>query len=424
VLRRLTLAAWLVPAAAIVPRLIVLLHERGSILSSFTEKSDDFAVTFVHSGTYGFIPGVPSANTQPLYGWFLIPIYWIFGRNWEAVGLAQIAVAACTAWLVYLIGRRELGVAAGIFAALATTLEPYLVWHDVHVNREIVDQPLAAAIVLLALVAVDRLPSDRLSLGRRSAAIVAALGVVTGLAVLGNTRLVLVPVLVALYLLWRRGRRAWPAAAVVVVAAVAAVLPWAIRNDVQVGCFTLTTDSRALWKANNPNTYSTLARGNAWIDDVPPLPHAPQTPEQAYSVWRTYGRVERVDECAQMRLYQNLVYRFWVDHPGEKAKLAGQATRMYWDPRPLRTASASSQETSGFARAVVVPVYVSILYALGLLGLARAPRRLSVLLVALLAYNWVLAMAFAGQTRYRIPWDFCIALLAASLLARRRPRSG
>ena len=47
----------IVVAAAVVPRLVVLLHERGSILADNTEKSDSFATTFVHSGTYGFIPG-------------------------------------------------------------------------------------------------------------------------------------------------------------------------------------------------------------------------------------------------------------------------------------------------------------------------------------------------------------------------------
>ena len=52
---------------------------------------DSFATTFVHSGTYGFIPGEPSAWTQPGYSFFLIPVYWIFGRNWPAVGLLQIA---------------------------------------------------------------------------------------------------------------------------------------------------------------------------------------------------------------------------------------------------------------------------------------------------------------------------------------------
>ena len=47
----------LVAAACVLPRLAVLLYERGDILASFTEKSDDFARTFVDSGTYGFVPG-------------------------------------------------------------------------------------------------------------------------------------------------------------------------------------------------------------------------------------------------------------------------------------------------------------------------------------------------------------------------------
>src|SRR5256885_2022608 len=99
---------WLVAAAAIAPRLVVLLHERGQILTAFTDKSDDFAQTFVHHGTFGFIPGEPSAYTQPLYGFFLVPIYWIFGRTWWAVGTIQILVATVTALLVYAIGARAL----------------------------------------------------------------------------------------------------------------------------------------------------------------------------------------------------------------------------------------------------------------------------------------------------------------------------
>src|SRR5881392_3954370 len=91
----------LVALAAVLPRLAVLLYERGGILSAFTEKSDDFARTFVASGTFGFIPGEPSAWTQPLYAWFLIPIYWIFGRLWWAVGGSQILVALATALVVY-----------------------------------------------------------------------------------------------------------------------------------------------------------------------------------------------------------------------------------------------------------------------------------------------------------------------------------
>ena len=79
-----------VVTAAVVPRLGVLLYQRSTIVVAFTEKSDRFAETFIHHGTYGLVPGQPSAYTQPLYGWFLIPVYWIFGRSWESVGFAQI----------------------------------------------------------------------------------------------------------------------------------------------------------------------------------------------------------------------------------------------------------------------------------------------------------------------------------------------
>src|SRR5262249_35214310 len=157
----------------------VLVHERGNILSSFTEKSDDFAQVLVSSGTYGFVPGIPSAYTQPLYGWFLAGLYWAFGRHWVVVGLAQIAVAGVTALLVLWAGRRFLSKRAGVVAAVVSTLHPYLIWHDVHVNREILDQLIGAGAFLLTLVIAER----------ASVKLGAALGVVLGVALLANTRL-------------------------------------------------------------------------------------------------------------------------------------------------------------------------------------------------------------------------------------------
>ncbi len=75
------------------------------------------------------------------------------------------------------------------------------------------------------------------------------------------------------------------AAFVVVLASTAIVLaPWVVRNEVSVGCYAITTDSRALWKANNANTYDVLARGG-WIDDVPPLPGAPPRPQDAGAIY-------------------------------------------------------------------------------------------------------------------------------------------
>ena len=396
----------LVVAAAVLPRTAILLYERGSILTAFTEKSDDFARQFVHSGTFGFVPGEPSAWTQPLYAWFLIPIYWILGRAWWSVGLAQIAVAAVTALLVFEIGRRLVSRRAGLIAAVVATLNPYLVWHDVHVNREILDQLLAAAIVLLTMLLVRR----------RSLWLGVALGLVLGLSILSNTRLLFLPLIVAVFL-WN-----WRVAAIAVAVCALALVPWATRNYINVGCFTLTTDTRALWKANNANTYATLAAGK-WIDDVPRIKGAPYTPEEAETLYYRDHRLVHVNECAEMRNYRHLVFKFWRDHPGEKAKLAGQAVRMLWDPRSIKT---EGREGHGGivdkARTWVQPLYEIPLYLLALIGIFVLPRRLALLVVLLLAYQTLAAVGFAGVTRYRVPWDFTLALAAGAALVSLWPR--
>jgi 4-amino-4-deoxy-L-arabinose transferase-like glycosyltransferase len=409
-------ARLIVAAAAALPRLVVLLVERRDILTAFTEKSDDIAQTFVNSGTFGFIPMHPTAWTQPLYAWFLIPIYWIFGRSWWAVGLIQIGVAVGTALLVYELGRRFVSKRVGLVAAVVATLNPYLVWHDVHENREILDQFLTVAIVLLVMILA----------GRRSLWLSAVLGVTLGLAILGNTRLLFLPILCCAFVV-RRERRTWAVVGVVLAGCALALLPWIVRNRVQVGCFTLTTDTRALWKANNANTYETLAHGK-WIDDVPPLPNEPPTPEFAGAYYEVYGKVLPVDECARMRVYRHLVFEFWRDHPGEKAKLAGQASELLWNPQALRTEGrAESGGAVDALRRWAQPTYSIPLFVLGLLGVWLLPGRLALLGVALLAYQTLVAVGFAGATRYRVPWDFLIALAAAAALwwalDRRRRRA-
>jgi hypothetical protein len=194
-----------------------------------------------------------------------------------------------------------------------------------------------------------------------------------------------------------------------------AVAPWLIRNRVQVGCWAITTDGRALWKANNLQTYGVLARGG-WIDDVKDPPGHPfPNPEEARDLYRATGKKVHVTECANMRYYQRKVRRFWRDHPGAKAKLAAQAVRMEWDPRPTKTATESGQ---GVLRDVVQPVYTSLLFALGIVGLFLVPRFFAAFVLVLLAYETAAAMVFAGATRYRVAWDFLIAVLAAAALER------
>jgi len=255
------------------------------------------------------------------------------------------------------------------------------------------------------------------------------LGVVSGIAMLGNTRLVFVPILCAAYVAWRlpRVRTTAVVAALTLAGAAIAVTPWLVRNEVSVGCFTLTTDGRAMWKANNVRTYH-LLRSGQWIDNIGPSPPRPPrgsggyyTPEEANGRWlQTDGRSKvRPDECLEMRFYQHLAVEYWRKHPGGKVKLAALSAKLLWQPNALETTDRSGAGTQlDFGRRVIEPLYMWELYALAAAGLFFAPRAFVALALLLLAYQTAAALVFVGATRYRVTWDFLLALLAAAAIER------
>jgi hypothetical protein len=391
------------------PRLAVLLHERGALMGDF-EKSQYLALVFIHHGVFGYVPGHASAYTQPLYGWFLIPIFWLAGAHWWSVGTAQLVVAVCTSLVVFETGRRFLSARIGVLAACLATLQPYLVWHDLHGNREILDQLLGAAMFGLTLLAAER----------RSLRVALLLGFVSGFAILSNARLTALPIVLGLFLLWRGA--GWAATVAVPALALVAIAPWVIRNKADVGCWAITTDARALWKANNVNTYGVLAHGG-WIDSVPDIPERTghvadrwRTPQEAYVIWLENGQIINVPECAQQAHYEQLVFQFWKHHPATKARLMAQATWMLWDPQVGITGAQESGVDS--LRKWAEPLWAVPLYVLAIAGLFFVPAAFRALALIFAVYETLAAWVFAGTTRYRVPWDFVIALLAAAAIDR------
>ena len=126
-----------------------------------------------------------------------------------------------------------------------------------------------------------------------------------------------------------------------------------------------------------------------------------------------------VDECEQAAFYRDEVFDFWRDEPGEKARLAPQAVGMLWSPfLSVEADEAGQQGLSDTAQRWVEPAFVIALYALALGGAFLAPRHFVALAALLLGLNTLMAMVFAGTVRYRAPWDFVLALLAAFALER------
>ena len=69
-------------------------------------------------------------------------------------------------------------------------------------------------------------------------------------------------------------------------------------------------------------------------------------------------------------------------------------------------------------REVVEPIYIIPLYLLALAGLFVVPLDFRVLALSFVAYETLEAWVLSGTTRYRVAWDFVLALLAAAALAR------
>ena len=91
---------------------------------------------------------------------------------------------------------------------------------------------------------------------------------------------------------------------------------------------------------------------------------------------------------------------------------------MLWDPRPTRTENGPEAGGSRRLRTWAEASYVIPLFVVALLGFAVAPGRLLALAVVFLGYETLAAMLFAGATRYRVPWDFVLALLAGAAVDR------
>ena len=400
----------LLVAACALPRLVVLLHERAAVLENM-EKSDLIAQLYLKSGTFGYVPGVPSAYTQPLYGWFLIAVYWLAGKHWLSVGGAQTLVAAATAIVVYESGRRFLSNGAALLGAVIATLQPYLVWHDLHGNREILDQLLGAAMFGLAYAAA----------ARRSLWLAAALGVVSGVAILSNTRLVLLPLALgglpalAAFGLDGRGRRAGARRGRGGAVGGAEQGRGRLLRDHDRRPRSLEGEQPRHVRhppggASGSTTCLTSPSGAA-----PGSPFRWYTPEAAGTYYKNHGVKLDIDECAQQAHYEHLVVQFWEHHPGAKLELMAQATGMLWDPR---LGAENTDTGTGVIRTWVEPLYVVPLYVLAIVGFVLVAPAVRALAAIFVLYETLAAWVLLGTTRYRAPWDFVLALLAAAALER------
>ena len=207
------------------------------------------------------------------------------------------------------------------------------------------------------------------------------------------------------------------------------VTPWVVRNKVEVGCFTLTTDARALWKANNDSAPTTLL-ARRQVDRRRAGPAGPPfpKPEEAGDIYTAERQEDHVDECAQMRYYQHKVWRVLARPSGREgeARRAGGAHALGpAHDRPRRRSSRARRATRSVGAAAVHDPAVRCSRCSGSSwsrgGSRRSSSRCS---RTTRSRRW----SSPARRATASPWDFLLALLgrgARSLLGagdRREPQ--
>jgi 4-amino-4-deoxy-L-arabinose transferase-like glycosyltransferase len=347
----------------------------------------------------GFVraDGSPTAFRPPGTPLLIAAVYSVTGREPAAVRIVFCLLSAATCLVAGLLAARAFGRLAGLIAALLLAGLPNHVYYAQHMLSE---TPYAFAISLACLWAARSRPErpDRLlDLGA---------GLMFGLAFLTRPQSALcLPFLALLALSAGRNSRRAALARFARMAAVFAlvVLPWSVRNQLELGTLAPSTLSgHVFWGAHNPQVAADPTRVGSWIpteklvDAQHPLPA--EEVARGAAAWR-YG------------------LQFVRENPGEIPrflvwKLVRQYSPFQWTP--------NRQVYWSFAIAwlAVGPLALAGLW----IGWRRA-RGIVLLACVPMASTLVTGLFFYGAGRFRDAEAGLYVVLAAAALARVAPRS-
>ncbi|GAB5442410.1 MAG: hypothetical protein Fues2KO_27590 [Fuerstiella sp.] len=327
----------------------------------------------------------------------------LFGVDIAAAryGLAVLGTFAC--WLTFELGRRVHMTRTGFWAALYVAVHPLQIVTSVMILSE----TLFSVCMLASLLALHRLLEHVAARNRESNSdsdanqtsvppwqLAIATGVLIGLTILvrpGFVPWLLVAALALLLCLRQAASPRWIPAAVVVLACVVTLSPWAVRNYQVSGRWVLTS----LW--SGPSLYDGL---NPTADGTSNM--------QFFDDENVMGR-QQMSEYDMNRHYRDRAIRFAMENPATATKLAFRKAALFLNPVP-----GSLQQSNWAVRAICV-LFWAWLFLFAVAGSWSRQWEWQDLLVLVGPFLLFLLihMVFVGSVRYRLPVEFPLAVLAA-----------
>lgn len=342
------------------------------------------------AGGHGYVnPGellfkgvsVPTAMHPPLYTWVLAGATKLGISGDEAQRTLGCLFGAGTIAVVGLLGRRVSGARAGLVAAALAAFYPLLIAAD----GALMSETVLGLLIALALLTAYRLHDEPRV---RWAAV---LGLLIGLAALTRAESLLLLLLLALPVAWRRPKLL----AACLVAAVVVVAPWTARNWDVFGQPVLvsTNDGTTLAGANCDATYHGHALGS--FDTA------------------CIGPVRFTNEAKQADRYRSDATSYAGDHLGRLPVVAATRVLRLWGLyQPTQLAYDAQNRRLSVQEAGVLFSYLLIpLAVFGGIVLRRRKEPLYILLAPILLVTVTCVLTYGGL-RLRQAGEIPLVVLA------------
>jgi len=317
----------------------------------------------------------PTAFRPPLYPALLGGLYKVFGAHVVVGRVFSLVLGLGVVLLAYLLVLRIAGWRAAIVTGLLVAVYPPLLANDTFLLTE----PLSLLLMLAMLLMLDR--------HRWVWA-----GAFCGLLVLSRPSAQFIVVVVAAWVLWQVG---WKRALTFVGVTALLVVPWVLRNWIQVGEPVLVSSNGF----NLAASYSPQAKeSNTFVDPVF---------DERFAGYR----LVMFNEAEWDQAMQDLAIQSLKDDPGQVFRVIGRNTEQYFelDPSLNVNPETSDGRNLAFRDRTLWTFYVVTL--VGLFGLVVRVRQPTVLLVlTIAAYFTVSSLVLVAPPRVRAPFDLCCCI--------------
>src|SRR5262245_55915908 len=227
---RFARSACIVLAISLAMRLLVLISFWPTWIWRTGLVHDDWnrlAINWVDFGTFGYAVNEPTTQRAPLFVFFEIPLYLLFGENYARWSIALLLFDASTTLLLILLGRRLWGNRTVLLAGLFHAIYLPVIYYSANIEQFTTTLPFIF-LWLYVISAWDSRAQDR----TRHYVV---LGLLSGVLILSKSVYLLVVIGSAVAFFWFNRNRIASKILVrqlglMLLVAAAVVAPWTYRN--------------------------------------------------------------------------------------------------------------------------------------------------------------------------------------------------